>query len=341
MIENSSNNDFTLKSSISFILKHKIILIIVFIVSAIAIGLISLLLPNYYKSQVTLLAAETNAVSKAVLSQMDNYDALSFGKEKDAEYLMEILSSSTIISKTISKFNLAEHYGIEAENTQAKSDKLNQRLVSNIKIKRTENLGVKLTVWDTDPHYAANIANYMAAQMQVLRNDMKKSKMDSLVNALTISRNRLKADIDSLAGELSKLSMEAKIFDADKMSDRISQELAKQIASGNQGAVSRLEKKLSEIGEFGPEINATKILLERKTETLKNWDEKLEQVRVDAQSNVPNDFIIDSAYPSELKDKPKRSIIAFLGGLGCTFLAIFVLILRDKNRIAKKDNEIS
>lgn len=341
MNETNSTNDFTLKSSIIFIIKHKITLIIVFFISAIIIGLLSLMLPNYYKSQVTLMPAETNAVSKAVLSQMDNYDALSFGKEKDAEYLMEILSSSTIISNTISKFNLAEHYGIESDNRQTRSDKLNQRLVSNIKIKRTENLGVKLTVWDTDPQYAANIANYMAAQMQVLRNDMKRAKMDSLVIALSISRNRLQKEVDSLAGEFAKIAMEQKIFDPEKMSDRMSQELAKQIASGNQAAVSRLENKLSQIGEFGPEISSMKILLERKTETLKNWDEKLEQVRVDAQSNVPNDFIIDSAYPSELKDKPKRSIIAILGGIGCSFLAIFVLILRDKNKVAKKENEVS
>ncbi len=341
MIENNSNNDFTLQSSVSFILKHKIILIATFFISAIVIGLVSLLLPNYYKSQVTLMPAETNAISKAVLSQMDNYDALGFGKEKDAEHLMEILSSATIISKTIDKFNLAEHYGLEKKNAQAKSDKLNKRLISNIKIRRTENLGVKLTVWDKDPHYAANIANYMASQLQLLRTDMKKAKMDSLLIALNISRSRLQEEIDSLELEFAQLSMKHKIFDPEKMSDRMSQELAKQIASGNQGAAARLENKLSEIGEYGPSILSLKVLLERKTETLKNWDEKIEQVRVDGQSSIPTDFIIDSAFPSELKDKPKRSIIALVGGLCCTFIAIFVLILRDKHKIAKKENEVS
>ena len=62
MIETNSTNDFTLQSSISFILKHKITLIIVFIISTIVIGLLSLMLPNYYKSQVTLMAAESDAV---------------------------------------------------------------------------------------------------------------------------------------------------------------------------------------------------------------------------------------------------------------------------------------
>lgn len=335
---NNSSNEFTIQSIISFVLKHKKILIITFFASTIVIGLLSLLLPNYYKSQVTIMPAETNAVSKAVLSQMDNYDALGYGKEKNAEHLLELLNSSTILSKTIIKFNLAQHYGIEVDNPKAKSDKLNQRLSSNIKIKRTENLGVKLTVWDTDPFYSANIANFMVSEMQILRNDIKRAKMDSLLVALTISRQKLKTDIDSLAEEFANLSMQHKIFDPEKMSDRISQELAKQIASGNQGAVARLENKMSEIGQFGPSITTLKVLLERKTETLKIWDEKLEQVRVDAQSNIPTDFIVDSAYASELKDKPKRSVIALVGGICCTLLAIFVLILRDKEKTANKEN---
>ena len=339
MNENYSKNEFNLQTTISFILKHKLILILTFFISAIAIGLLSLLLPNYYKSQVTLMPADSNAVSKAVLSQMDNYDVLSYGKEKDAEYILELLGSSTIISNTVSKFKLDEHYGIKEEKGEAKSDKLNQRLISNIKFKRTENLGVKLTVWDTDPHYSANIANYMASQIQILRNDMKKSKMDSIVIALTLSRDGLLAEINHLADSMALLTKDKKVFNPDMMSDRMSQEMAKQIASGNQAAVQRLENKLSSIGECGPHIISVREQLKIKIETLKVWDEKLEQVRVDAKSNIPTDFIIDSAYPADLKDKPKRSIITMIGALCCTFLAIFVLILRDK--AAKKEDEAS
>lgn len=340
MDNNNSNNEFNMQNTLSFILKHKLILIITFFVSAIVIGLLSLMLPNYYKSQVTLMPAENNAVSKAVLSQMDNYDVLSYGKEKDAEYLLELLNSSSIISKTVSKFKLDEHYGID-DKGQAKSDKLNQRLISNIKVKRTENLGVKLTVWDTDPFYAANIANFMASEMQNLRNEMKKAKMDSVVKALTISRARVQAQIDAIADTMSVLAKDNKIFDPVTMSDRMSQEMAKQIASGNQAAISRLDNKLGDIGKYGPKILSLREQIQRKEETLRIWDEKLEQVRVDSESNIPTDFIIDSAYPSELKDKPKRSIIALVGGLCCSFLAIFVLILRDKNKVAKSENEVS
>ncbi len=282
------------------------------------------------------MPADSNAVSKAVLSQMDNYDVLSYGKEKDAEYLLELLGSGTIISKTVSKFKLDEHYGIKEEQGKAKSDKLNQRLVSNIKAKRTENLGVKLTVWDTDPQYAADIANYMTEQMQILRNDMKRAKMDSIVNALTASRDGLVMEIGRLADSMSRMTKEKKVFNPDMMSDRMSQEMAKQIALGNNAGVKRLEDRLGTIGESGPQIISIREQLKIKIETLKVWDEKLEQVRVDAKSNIPTDFIIDNAYPADLKDKPKRSIIALVGGICCTLIAFFVLILRDKNKALKK-----
>lgn len=336
MTESNSKNDFNLQSTFAFICKHKLTLVITFFISAIVIGLLSLLLPNYYKSQVALMPADSNAISKAVLSQMDNYDALSYGKANDAEYILELLSSSTIISKTITEFKLDEHYGIKEKQGEAKSQKLNQRLVSNIKIKRTDNLGVKLTVWDTDPYYAADIANYMIEQMQVLRNDMKKVKMDSMFKALTLSRDALVRQINRLSDSLSTLSNTNGIFNPDLMSDRMSQELAKQIALGNGPAISRLQNQMNEIGENGPLIFSIRNQLERKIETLKTWDEKLEQVRVDAQSNIPTDFIIDSAYPADLKDKPKRSIIALIGGICCSLLAVFVLILRDKHKALKK-----
>lgn len=340
MNRTDSNNEFNLKGTINFIIKHKLILIITFFVTTITIGFLSTFLPNYYKAQVALMPADSNAVSKAVLSQMDNFDALAYGKENDAEYVLELLNSSTLIWKTAEKFNLAEHYGIK-DIGQAKSDKLNQRIVSNIKFKRTENLGVKITVWDQDPKYAADIANFMAHEVQNIRNEIKKVKMDSLASSLKISRDRMKFEIAEIKDSLSFLSKQSKIFNPDMMSDRLSQELAKQIASGNNAAVVRLENKLSLLGEQGSQIVVLRDRLKNKIESLRIWEEKLEQVRVDAESNAPTDFIIDIAYPADLKDKPKRSIIAIIGGISCTFLAIFVLILRDRTKAVKAQNEIN
>jgi Uncharacterized protein involved in exopolysaccharide biosynthesis len=331
MEESNQTNGFNLKSTIAFIVKYKYVLIITFFASAIVIALLSKLLPDYYKSQVLIMPAENSAISKSVLSNMDNYDNLSYGKEKEAEHLLDILNSNTIVLRTLDKFKMAAHYGIDA-STKKGSDKLEKRLISNIKIKRTDNLGVKITVWDIDPQYAADIANYMAEQSQILRMQVKQAKMDSLYNDLSRSRAKIYSDLKIMTDSLSYLCAKYKMFEIDKMSDRMSQELAKQIAVGNAAAVARLNKKLEEIGQYGTQIYVLKDEIINKNQSLKMWDEKLEQVRVDTQSNVPTDFIIDNALPAPWKDKPKRSIIALVGGLCCTFIAVFVLILRDKSK---------
>ena len=156
------------KNSLAFLKKNKKVLAITFVVSAIAATGISLLLPNYYKSQVLLLPSAVNSVSKSILNEGDKLDPYIFGTEKESEYILELLGSGEIIGKTVQAFNLKEHYGIKYKGDFG-NDIVNRKLQKNIKIKRTEFLGVRLTVWDEDPKYAANIANYMAEQLSCLR----------------------------------------------------------------------------------------------------------------------------------------------------------------------------
>ena len=125
-----------------------------------------------------------------------------------------------------------EHYGIKAEGREL-DEKLGRKLYNNIKVKRTENLGIKLTVWDTDPEYAANIANFMAQEIGTVRNDAKKVKYDSICAVIERSRNRILAEIDVLSDSLSKMSKEYKVYYPDGTSERFAQELAKQVAAGN------------------------------------------------------------------------------------------------------------
>ena len=107
--------ELSFKETFKFLNRHKKVLIITFLASAIVASGISLLLPNYYKAQVTLLPSDTNSISKGVLSQMDNVDPFNFGMASDCEYILDIITSGRVIGAACQKFNLAEHYGIKAE----------------------------------------------------------------------------------------------------------------------------------------------------------------------------------------------------------------------------------
>lgn len=323
--------ELSFKETFRFLNRHKKALIITFLASAIVAAGISLLLPNYYKSEVTLLPSDTNSISKGVLSQMDNVDPFNFGTASDCEYILDIITSGRIIGAACNKFNLAEHYGIKAQGNELE-EKLGRKLYNNIKVKRTENLGVRLTVWDTDPEYAANIANFIVREVSVVRNAMKKEKADSIVNAIDRSRKMILADIDLLSDSLSKLSQENNLYFPDGASERFAQELAKQVAAGNNAAVARLEAKMKSIEVAGAKVANLRDQLINRRESLRMWTDQLEKAKVDRDAEIPTEFIIEYASPSFSKDKPKRSIIVAVTALACTFLALCVLVVRDRRK---------
>ena len=322
-------NEINLSQTFKFIKRNFKVLAVVFIVSAVVVAGITLMMPNYYKAQVLLIPSDTNSISKGILSNFDNVDPLNYGSASDCEYILDIISSGRVVGAACSKFNLAEHYGIKAEGREL-DEKLGRKLYNNIKVKRTENLGIKLTVWDTDPEYAANIANFMAQEIGTVRNDAKKVKYDSICAVIERSRNRILAEIDVLSDSLSKMSKEYKVYYPDGTSERFAQELAKQVAAGNAASVARLEAKMSSIEEAGAKIANLRDQLINKRESLRLWSDHLERAKVDREAQIPVEFIIEKATPSYSKDKPKRSIIVLVSALSCTLLALFVLVIRER-----------
>lgn len=321
--------ELNLKDTFKFIKSHFKVLALTFVISGIAVAVICLFIPNYYKAQVLLIPSDTNSISKGFLSNMDNVDPMNFGSATDCEHVLDILGSSRIIGAACSKFNLAEHYGIKASGKEL-DEKLGRKLYNNIKVKRTENLGIKLTVWDTDPEYAANIANFMAREVSVVRNEAKKEKYDSVCATIERSRAELMDSINMLMDSLSELSKRYKIYYPDGMGERFSQELAKQVAAGNNAAVARLEAKLVSLEEAGARIANLREQLGNRRESLMRWTEHLERAKVDRDAKIPTEFIIEKAAPSYFKDKPKRSIIVLVSAFSCTLLALVVLVIRER-----------
>jgi hypothetical protein len=272
---------------------------------------------------------------------MDYVDPLNFGKEKESEHVLELLQSGKIISEVCVKFDLANHYGIKGKDEEL-DEKLGRKLYNNIRVKRTENLGIKLTVWDTDPKYASDIANYFVDRLTALRTEMKQIKMDSICVAIGRSKERINKEIVILMDSMSALSGKYKIYDPEVTAERYAQELAKQVAAGNNAAIARLDERFKNLQEGGAMIDNIKEQLSNKRITLKSWNEYLEKATVDAQANVPTEFVVEYAYPTYYKDKPKRSIITLFSAICCTLLATAVLVIRDKSKAVKSgENELA
>ena len=57
--------------------------------------------------------------------------------------------------------------------------------------------------------------------------------------------------------------------------------------------------------------------------------QKYQAIRADAEYNLPQKFIVESAVASDKKDYPKRMMIVLMSTIGALALALFLIIAKE------------
>lgn len=158
-----------------------------------------------YKSTVILYPTTTYSVSKAIMNtnNLIYVDPLEIGEEAQTEQMMQILNSGIIRDAIIKEFDLLNHYGIK-ENCEHRQYKLYKTYDNNIKIRRTEYNSVKIVVFDTDPEYAANIANEIAVLFDKTMSDIQQEIASKALEIIEKEYNNTKDRIMNLEDSLRK-----------------------------------------------------------------------------------------------------------------------------------------
>ena len=194
-------NSYDFKDTVHFFRKHRALLLIVFVVALAVSILSSFLITPRYKSTAILFPTSSNRLSKAILASRYSLDFMDYGIERDCEYAIQIISSQSMEDAVCSHFNMLEHYGI-SEDDPHKMFKLNEAYRSNITVKRTEFLGVEISVLDVDPQWAADIANFMAANYDTLSSAIQYDRSCDAYHIMDDLCKQLELDIRSLEESL-------------------------------------------------------------------------------------------------------------------------------------------
>ena len=282
----------------------------------------------------------TNSVSKVLISQNSpiKADILGFGEEEQAEQLLQILNSNHIRDKIIAKYNLLDHYGIRPDSRYINT-KLFKEYENNVKFRRTEYLAVKITVFDKDPQMAADIANDIAVMVDVVKNQMQRERAQMAFKIVEGEYNGLLADVQSIVDSMGVLGQMG-VNDYERQSEVFNQQLAIAIRNNDNSGVRALEKKLEVIGQYGGSLLSLKNALEFKTEQLTLLKAKYQEAKVDAEQELPQKFIVNSAYKAERKSYPIRSVIVIVSVFSAIFLTILVILFFENfSKIDLKKNE--
>ncbi len=295
-----------------------------------------------YRSTVVLFPTSTNSISKALIADNagNKKDILEFGEDEQTERLLQVLYSSRIRDRIINKFNLLEHYDIDPES-KYRMTKLYNMYENNINFRRTEYMAVRISVYDKDPAFAADIANDIAVLLDSTINEIQRERALRGLEIVEREYKELQQDIRQMQDSLNHL-MKLGVHDYESQAEMINRQLAIELAKGNTAAVRRLENKLKDLANYGGAYVTLINSIEYNVEQLSLIKAKYKEAKVDAEQFLPQKFVVDQAYKAEKKSYPIRWLIVVVSMLSTVLMGVFVIIIIENyNNVRRRSKELN
>ena len=291
-----------------------------------------------YKSEVIMFPAITNSVSKALLSEMSTGrdDILALGDEQDAEQLLQMLQSDRIRDRVAAHFDLMSVYRIKPDAKHRFSD-LIKAYEEHIKFEYTKFGSVRVSVLDPEPQRAADIANFIADQVDSVWKDMALERAEKGFNVVERKVRQLEENIRMMDDSLRQLR-QLGVHDYHTQSERYNEYLGVAIVKGDQRAIREFEERFKVLAEHGGAYVTIQDRIFNETKRLSMLRMKLEQAQADRDSDLPHKFVVNRAQPADKKDRPIRWLVVAISTIAGTMLALVLVVVQDNIRKIRRDN---
>jgi len=290
-----------------------------------------------FESTVTVFPSTTNSLSKALLPQKfasRGQDILEFGKEEEAEQLLQILNTDEIRDSIIRKYNLMDHYHVDASGKYAKTE-LYKTFSSNISFRRTEFMSVEISVLDTDPDTAAFIANDIVVLLDMVKNRIQRERANQGLKIIQGEYFGLRKEVKSLEDSLTLLRYKG-VHDYETQSSVLNEQLATALIEGKSNAVKTIERKLDTLAKYGGTYVSLRDDLSYMKEEVVKLKTAYDQAKVDVSQSLPATFPVNNAYPAEKKKYPIRWLVVALSMLGSFTATLISILIWDTIRSSRK-----
>lgn len=304
--------------------KHLLIIsALAFVVSSIVV---LFFLPPLYKSTVVLFPAPSSSISQSFVSSNNAFKSESvFGTEEELEQLLQVLHSDDLRNRIIEKHDLWNHYNIDISKEKYPLNKMLKRFNKRIQFGKTRYMAAEISVYDTHPQKASDIANDIKFILDSVMNAMVRARA---IEAFTIVREEYyekQQQINRLEDSLARI-MQKGVFDFESQSEVLNKAYADALASGNTAGAQRVKDKLDVLAQYGSAYISLRDFLLYEKEQLSMFNARYKEAKINAEREITNFFVVNSAFPSDKKAKPLRSVIVLISVIG-TFLFAFVVLV--------------
>ncbi len=288
-----------------------------------------------YESEAVLFPTTTNSVSQALLSENlgSDKDIMEFGKEEEAEQMLQVLNSDEIRRRVIEKFKLLSHYEIDP-NSKFKQTELFRQYSSNISFKRTQYMSVVIRVLDKDPQMAADIANYITAHYDTVSGRIKKERAKEALSIVEDQYEHLQTEIQKMEDSLKSLR-KLGVHDYEAQSAILNEQLALAKIERQTAVAKELQEQLDLLAEYGgvyTNLRDQLVYLKAENSTLRK---KYVEAKVNLERSLPYKFVVSEAFASEKKAYPTRWLIVAVAMVGAFLFTLIVILVVDTLKTVK------
>ena len=314
---------------LKFVWDNKWILIITSVIAFIVAVFVSLSITPRFESKVVLFPAASvslsSNLSETALISVDNTDIMSFGDQAETERMLQILNSGKIKDYIINKYDLMNHYEIDPESSYPYTQ-LDYKYKGNIKFRRTEYMSIEISVLDTDPQMAADMANDIASFIDSTVHQMQHER--ALEAFLIVEKEYLASqqDVEEISDSLQKIRSLG-VLDYESQVTSLSEAYANALAQGNMTAATEVSRQMNILSRYGGIYVELSQKLESAIERMGQLKEKHAAYKINIDQTMPQVFIVDHARKSERKALPNRSMIVIISTMSTFALALLLLLI--------------
>ena len=237
--------------------------------------------------------------------------------------MLEIINSTSIMDSIVAKYDLWTDYKINKADQFAKTYMINEYR-SKVKIGKTPNEAVSISVMDKDPFVACDIAKDILNFYDQKVHDLHTQKVGEVVAMYERQLNEKQRNIDSLKDRLTTISTEFGVTDYSSQ--------AREVTRGYLAGSAKATELKNNLEAYGAEAVDLRTKIEAEANTYVSTKVDYEQNLRFYYSDLTYSNIVTEPFPADKKAFPVRWVVVALSALGAFLLSIVVIFIIENRK---------
>lgn len=330
----------------------------------------SLTLKNYYQASTIFYPASMELSNPELIFGYTGQVTQYFGSDRELDRLDEIANSSDVIDYIVNRFHLYDVYGLDSTTLKGRA-KVREYFRGNYVAQKNKNDAIELSVEDTDPQRAAEMANAARDKINDIAQQLIKNSQGRLLATFDENIKKKTADLDRLADSLQGLQTKYNIYSGVEQGEQLTEQLStaeSEIVRGrarlevlennpiiprdtiayikaNLRAYERERQKLMapnasdagsvSIKSFNEGLSKVSVMTDLHFQARKQLGfdiERYNQIRAAFNTKIPTVQIVEIASAPLLKSRPKRSVLVIASLVAAFLFSVIGALLAEAYR---------